>query len=69
MNYEVLGLGGLIIDHILLVSDAFLEEIQIEKGGWRSVDYATLQEIMHKSRAIPSTVPGGSAASAAVSAT
>ncbi len=62
MNYDVLGLGGLIIDHILLASSQFLEEIQIEKGGWRSVDYKTLQEIIERSRAVPSTVPGGSAA-------
>jgi len=61
-DYDVLGVGGLIIDHILLVPDAFLEELGMEKGGWRSVDYPTLQEILQKSDKAPTTVPGGSAA-------
>lgn len=48
-HYEVIGLGAPFIDHILKVSDNFLEKIPGAKGGMEPVDYDTFLQILESS--------------------
>ena len=62
MACEVLGLGGVMIDNVLMVSHEFLSTIPGEKGGMERIDYPTLKEILARSGVAPAVVPGGCSA-------
>jgi sugar/nucleoside kinase (ribokinase family) len=61
-DYEILGVGSPILDHIIMVSDEYLSRIPGAKGGMEPVDYDTLLKIIEESGQTPSNVTGGSAA-------
>ncbi len=61
MKYEIIGIGGPILDQLLKVSDTYLEAVPGEKGGMEPISYDQLQEIVGKSGAESIIVPGGSA--------
>ncbi len=52
-HYEVIGLGAPFIDHILKVSDNFLEKIPGAKGGMEPVDYDTFCRSLSPVVAVP----------------
>ena len=60
MNYDILGIGGPILDQILMVSDSYLKTIPGDKGGMVPVDFETLEKIIQGSGTEPVSVPGGS---------
>ena len=62
MKLDVMGLGGLIIDDVLMVSEEFLATIPGRKGGMEPVSYEMLQELREASGIEPISIPGGSAA-------
>jgi len=59
-NYEILGVGSPIIDHIIHVNDAFLQTIPGKKGGMETVDFDTLQDLIKSSKQTLLTTTGGS---------
>lgn len=63
-NYEILGLGSPLIDHVVHVDEAFLETIQAAKGSMKSVDSRTFRRLLlqAKSDKNPRTSVGGSCA-------
>lgn len=61
MNYDILGIGGPILDLILHVSDDFLGSVPGEKGGMEPIDFESLQKIIRESGGEPVCVPGGGA--------
>ncbi len=60
-SYEVLTISDAIVDYVLFVDDAYLDEIPGQRGGSCLVDEATFAQIVEKSRAFPYRSPGGSA--------
>lgn len=65
MNFdkcEVLGVGTPILDLFIHVDHAFLELIEGEKGGAKTVDYETFCQILKESNQNPLYAMGGSAA-------
>lgn len=60
MSYDILGIGGPILDQILRVSETYLQEVPGKKGGMEPINFETLEKIIHGSKALPVTVPGGS---------
>jgi len=60
-RYDVLGIGGPIIDQILPVSHEYMESIPGEIGGMMPVNYETLISIIQESGSKPIPVLGGSA--------
>lgn len=61
-NYEILGIGAPLIDHVLRVDDAFLEAIQAEKGSMKSIDHPTLRRLLTKAGSQGNLRMGGSCA-------
>lgn len=61
MTYDILGIGGVIFDQILPVTEEYLSTIPGQKGGMEPVDYPTLEKIIAQSGSKPISVPGGSA--------
>lgn len=61
MTYDILGIGGPILDQILKVSDSYLRQVPGEKGGMLPIDFETLEKIIRESGQQPISVPGGSA--------
>jgi sugar/nucleoside kinase (ribokinase family) len=61
-GYDILGIGSPILDYILYVDEAFLDQIPGKKGGMEPIDYETLQDIMGKTGHQPIVIPGGSGA-------
>src|ERR1700722_19791548 len=59
--YDILGIGGPILDQILRVSDRYLETIPGAKGGMEPIDLETLENIVRESGEVPVLVRGGSA--------
>lgn len=60
MNYEILGIGGPILDQVLQVSESYLATISGKKGGMEPIDFEGLQQLILKSGSQPVSVPGGS---------
>lgn len=60
MGYDILGIGGPILDQILSVSEEYLKTLPGEKGGMEPIDFDTLEKIIAGSGAKPITVAGGS---------
>lgn len=44
MNYDILGIGGPILDQLLKVSEEYLETVPGEKGGMEPVDFETIEK-------------------------
>ncbi len=61
MKYEIIGIGGPILDQLVRVTDAYLETVPGEKGGMEPVAYDQLEHIVAGSGAESVFVPGGSA--------
>jgi len=61
MKYEIIGIGGPILDQLLRVTDAYLETVPGEKGGMEPVTFEQLEKIVAESGAESVFVPGGSA--------
>lgn len=61
MSYEILGIGGPILDQLLSVSEAFLATVSGDKGGMIPISFETLETIIAGSGNIPVSVAGGSA--------
>ncbi len=59
-HYEVLSLSAAIIDHLIFVSDAELQEIADEKGSWKPIDYPTLCRYLETFKGERRMSPGGS---------
>lgn len=60
--YEVIGIGGPILDQILRVSETFLEDVAGgQKGGTVMVSYDELQRIIAESGENPVSILGGCA--------
>ncbi len=60
--YEVLGLGGPLMDRLMRVSDAFIEKLNGIKGGAEAVDLSRLDAIAKETGAEEVLVPGGATA-------
>jgi sugar/nucleoside kinase (ribokinase family) len=60
MSFDILGIGGAVLDQLLRVSDSYLSTIPGKKGGMLPVDFETLERIIAGSGAEPVSVPGGS---------
>lgn len=60
MNYEILGIGGPILDQLLSVSEAYLASLAGDKGGMLPIDFETLEKIIAGSGNTPISVAGGS---------
>lgn len=60
MTYDILGIGGPVLDQLLPVSEEYLSTIPGEKGGMEPVDFVTLEQIIAKSGSKTVSVPGGS---------
>ncbi len=61
MSYEILGVGGAILDQILRVSDSYLSQVPGKKGGMQPIDFESLEKIIAGAEHSPVTVPGGGA--------
>lgn len=61
MKYEIIGIGGPILDQLVRVTDAYLETVPGEKGGMEPVTYEQLERIVAASGSQSVFVPGGSA--------
>ncbi len=61
MKYEIIGIGGPILDQLLPVPDDFLENVPGKKGGMEPISYEGLKNIVAHSGAQSHFVPGGSA--------
>ncbi len=59
-KYDVLGIGGPILDLILSVPNEYLDFVPGAKGGMEPVDYPTLTRIIEESGVKPLIVTGGS---------
>lgn len=62
--FEVIGVGALLMDHLLRVSEAYLASISGEKWGMKTVDYNEILTLIENSSSVPVQIPGGSAANA-----
>lgn len=61
-NYEILGIGAPVVDHIIRVSDEFIEHIGGGKGGMVAINYATLENILKEVGEEATLTAGGSSA-------
>jgi sugar/nucleoside kinase (ribokinase family) len=59
---EVLGIGAPILDHLLYVSEAYLDTIPGEKWGMEIVEYREMVKIIENSGYAPEQLAGGSCA-------
>ncbi len=59
MRYEILGIGGPIMDQLLRVSESYLAEMAGQKGGMIPIDFERLERIIAHSGQEPILVPGG----------
>jgi sugar/nucleoside kinase (ribokinase family) len=57
----VTGLGSALVDILIHESDDFVSETGVAKGGMDLVEEKVIREILLKSKAKPTIVPGGSA--------
>ena len=57
----IIGVGSPIVDSIAMIDDAFLEQVEGEKGGMVLVDGTTIEKLIERLPAGPSAAPGGSA--------
>lgn len=63
-EYEVLGVGTPVIDHILKVDSNFVDQLGGEREGMVPVDAQTFDKILQNSGATNLRLPGGSCANA-----
>lgn len=61
---EILGIGAPILDHLLYVTEDYLEQIPGEKWGMEVVDFNAMVKIIEESGDVPEQVAGGSCANA-----
>lgn len=61
---EILGIGAPILDHLLYVSEEYLDKLPGEKWGMEVVDFQSMVKIIEGSGCIPKQVAGGSCANA-----
>jgi sugar/nucleoside kinase (ribokinase family) len=57
---EVSGIGSPMLDHLLYISEEYLEKIPGEKWGMEVVNFDTILKIIEESNAVPEQVAGGS---------
>ena len=55
-----MGVGAPFLDHVIKVSQAYLDTIDGEKGGMQPVDYATFRRIIDESGVPVNLATGGS---------
>ncbi len=60
-SQNVMTISDAIVDYILFVDDAYLDQVPGTKGGCSLVDHETLLNILDQSHSTPTLVPGGSA--------
>lgn len=63
-QYEVIGVGTPLLDHLLSVSLEYLETIPGEKYGTETVGYEEMIRIIENSGSVPKQIAGGSCANA-----
>lgn len=64
MQFDVLGVGTPLLDHMLQVSDAYIKVLPGKKYGMEVVSYSEMVDIIEKSGSVPEQVAGGSCANA-----
>lgn len=57
----IIGVGSPIVDSIAMVSEAFLDQVEGDKGGMVLVDAPTIEQLISRLPEAPSAAPGGSA--------
>ncbi|NGX42736.1 MAG: 2-dehydro-3-deoxygluconokinase [Chlamydiae bacterium] len=63
-NYEILGVGAPLLDHLLIVNEEYLNQISGEKYGMETIDYPEMIQIIEGSGTVPKQIAGGSCANA-----
>lgn len=61
-DHQILGIGSPILDHLLSVSDLYLNSVPGQKYGMEPVSYNALIDLIENSGSIPKQKAGGSAA-------
>ncbi len=61
-QFEVLGIGTPIIDHVIPVTEAYLQSLHAERGSMQSVDYRTVHRLVAEANKEIKVKAGGSAA-------
>jgi len=62
----VVGVGSALVDMLANVSDEFIKDIGVEKGGMTLVDQNDIERLIDKISDSPAIVPGGSACNTAI---
>ncbi len=57
----IIGVGSPIVDSIAMINDAFLEQVEGDKGGMVLVEGAAIERLIALLPEAPSSAPGGSA--------
>lgn len=63
-QYEVIGVGTPLLDHLLTVTPEYLETLPGEKYGMETVGYEEMIRIIENSGSVPKQIAGGSCANA-----
>ncbi len=61
MSCDIVGVGGAIFDQVIQVSDAFIDKVPGRKGSMEPISYEDFQDLVEKSKAESTFVPGGCA--------
>ncbi|MEC7840446.1 MAG: adenosine kinase [Chlamydiota bacterium] len=59
-NYDILGIGAPIVDHIIRVSEDFIQQLDGGKGGMVMIDHDTLSKLLADLGGEASLIAGGS---------
>lgn len=60
MSHTILGIGAPIVDHIVEVSEAFVQSIKGAKGGMEFVSHSAFKQLLNETHAEPLIIAGGS---------
>lgn len=63
-QYEILGVGAPLLDHLLRVDNTYLDTISGKKYGMEPIGYDEMILLIEKSGSVPKLVAGGSSANA-----
>lgn len=61
-QYDILGIGAPVVDHIIKVEEEFVDSLEGGKGGMLVINYHTLSEILEKFGGEATLLAGGSGA-------
>lgn len=61
-EYEILGIGSPLVDHVIKISESFLEALPAVKGSMKTIDYPALTRLLTKTGTQASVRMGGSCA-------